>query len=143
MKRGAGFFSLMVCVLALSGCGNSGGMEDGQIITETEIFQSAVEEPTVSINIDDITENDTGEKYGKYCNYLGQVTAADLTEEEGIKSAEATVSYDEETGQYFIELAIKTDGVLSDEQFKLYKTFLQKTYAKVTWVVNGEPLPAS
>lgn len=142
MKRGAGFL-LMVCVLALSGCGSSGGMKDGQIITKTEIFQSAAEEPTVSINIDDITENDTGEKYGKYCNYLGQVTEADLTEEEGIESAEAAVSYDEETGQYFIELAIKTDGVLSDEQLELYKTFLHKTYAKVTWVVNGELLPAS
>ena len=139
MKKAAGFFWMIVCVLALAGCGKSVDMEDVQGITETEIFQAAVEEPAVSIDIDDITVSEDASE--QYCAYLEQVTERDFIGEGEIGSADAIVSYDEETGRYSIELSIKTDGKLSNEQIEHYKDFLHKTYAEVTFIVDGELLP--
>ena len=124
----AGFLLALICILSLTGCGMVASAEE-------EILQSDTEENTVSVNFDDVaTQNEPTEQY---CEYLAKNTENMFTDEDGIESADAIVSYDEGTEQYSIELSLKTNGEVSGEQIELYKNILSKTYAEVVLVVDG------
>ena len=124
----AGFLLALICILSLTGC----GMVDS---AEEEILQPETEENIMSVNFDDVaTQNEPTEQY---CEYLAKNTENMFTDEDGIESADAIVSYDEETEQYSIELSLKTNGEVSGEQIELYKNILSKTYAEVVLVVDG------
>lgn len=139
MKKGVKFFLAVMCVLTLTGCGMSARTEDNVQMTETETLQSAAEEDTVFIDFDDVAVlNNKNDKTEQYCNYLEQVTERNFADEEGIESTDAAVNYEEGAGQYSIELSIKTNGEVGKEQIELYKSVLNKTYAEVTLVVDGE-----
>lgn len=133
MKKTLGFFWIIICMLALSGCGTIVSLEDMQT-TQNEVIQ----ENTESFNLDDVTTQ--RDKYEVYSNYLRQMTEKNFMSEEGIKSADATVIYDEETDQYSIELSIKTNGEVGEEQIELYKSILSEKYeyAEVVLVIDGE-----
>ena len=118
----------VICILSLTGCVMAASAEE-------EILQSDTEENTVSVNFDDVaTQNEPTEQY---CEYLAKNTENMFTDEDGIESADAIVSYDEGTEQYSIELSLKTNGEVSGEQIELYKNILSKTYAEVVLVVDG------
>ena len=124
----AGFLLALICILSLTGC----GMVDS---AEEEILQTETEENIMSVNFDDVaTQNEPTEQY---CEYLAKNTENMFTDEDGIESADAIVSYDEGTEQYSIELSLKTNGEVSGEQIELYKNILSKTYAEVVLVVDG------
>jgi hypothetical protein len=124
----AGFLLALICILSLTGC----GMVDS---AEEEILQPETEENIMSVNFDDVaTQNEPTEQY---CEYLAKNTENMFTDEDGIESADAIVSYDEGTEQYSIELSLKTNGEVSGEQIELYKNILSKTYAEVVLVVDG------
>ena len=124
----AGFLLALICILSLTGC----GMVDS---AEEEILQPETEENIMSVNFDDVaTQNEPPEQY---CEYLAKNTENMFTDEDGIESADAIVSYDEGTEQYSIELSLKTNGEVSGEQIELYKNILSKTYAEVVLVVDG------
>ena len=124
----AGFLLALICILSLTGCGMVASAEE-------EILQPDTEENTVSVNFDDVaTQNEPTEQY---CEYLAKNTENMFTDEDGIESADAIVSYDEGTEQYSIELSLKTNGEVSGEQIELYKNILSKTYAEVVLVVDG------
>ena len=128
MMKKAGFFLTLICILSLTGC----GMVDS---AEEEILQPETEENIMSVNFDDVaTQNEPTEQY---CEYLAKNTENMFTDEDGIESADAIVSYDEGTEQYSIELSLKTNGEVSGEQIELYKNILSKTYAEVVLVVDG------
>lgn len=133
MKKSLGFLLGIICMLTLSSCGTIVSSEDMQT-TENEVIQ----ENTASFNLDEITTQ--GDKYERYCNYLRQLTEKHFMSEEGIKSADATVTYDGETDQYSIELSIETNGELGEEQIALYKSILSEKYgfAEVVLVIDGE-----
>ena len=128
MMKKAGFFLTLICILSLTGCGMVASAEE-------EILQSDTEENTVSVNFDDVATQ--SEPTEQFCNHLVQFTESTFTDEEGIESADAIVSYDEGTEQYSIELSLKTNGEVSGEQIELYKNILSKTYAEVVLVVDG------
>lgn len=131
MKKGVEFLLLTMYVLLMTGCGRIASAEDMQMV-ENEVLQ----ENTISVNFDDVaTQSDLDEQY---CVYLGQVTEKSFMSEEGVESADATVTYDEETGQYSIELSIITNGEVGGEQIEIYKSILRKTYAEVVLLVDGE-----
>lgn len=133
MKKGAAFLLVIMFVLSMAGCGMIAGAEDMQT-AENEVLQ----ENMVSVNLDDVAaQNDPEEQFR---NHLEQVAEKEIIGEEGIMSADATVTYDEETGQYSIELLIETNGEVGGEQIELYKSALSKTYAKVALVVDGTVL---
>ena len=128
MMKKAGFLLALICILSLTGCGMVASAEE-------EILQSDTEENTVSVNFDDVaTQNEPTEQY---CEYLAMNMENMFTDEDGIESADAIVSYDEGTEQYSIELSLKTNGEVSGEQIELYKNILSKTYAEVVLVVDG------
>ncbi len=127
MKK-AGFLLALMCILSLTGCGMVASAEE-------EMLQPNMEENVVSVNFDDVaTQNEPTEQY---CEYLAKNTENMFTDEDGIESADAIVSYDEGTEQYSIELSLKTNGEVSGEQIELYKNILSKTYAEVVLVVDG------
>lgn len=133
MKKGAAFLLVIMFVLSMAVCGMIAGAEDMQT-AENEVLQ----ENMVSVNLDDVVaQNDSEEQFR---NHLEQVAEKEIIGEEGIMSADATVTYDEETGQYSIELLIETNGEVGGEQIELYKSALSKTYAKVALVVDGTVL---
>ena len=124
----AGFLLALICILSLTGCGMVASAEE-------EILQPETEENIMSVNFDDVaTQNEPTEQY---CEYLAKNTENMFTDEDGIESADAIVSYDEGTEQYSIELSLKTNGEVSGEQIELYKNILTKTYAEVVLVVDG------
>lgn len=82
--------------------------------------------------------NDESDKSKQYGEHLKQVTEQNFSGEEGIESAEAAVTYDEETKQYSIKLSLKTNDKADKGEIENYKTVLEKTYAEVILVVNGE-----
>ena len=126
--RTAGFLLALICILSLTGCGMVASAEE-------EILQPETEENIMSVNFDDVaTQNEPTEQY---CEYLAKNTENMFTDEDGIESADAIVSYDEGTEQYSIELSLKTNGEVSGEQIELYKNILSKTYAEVVLVVDG------
>lgn len=98
---------------------------------EMEVWQENRE----SVNINIAAQGDLDEQWR---DYLEQVTEKNFMGEEGIKSADATVTYDKETGQYSIELSLETSGEVDGEQIELYKSSLSKSYAKATLIINGE-----
>lgn len=131
---------LVICLLLFSGCGMKTGAETAQM-TADETLQSAVEENTVSINLDEMDAlSDSDEKSEKYCAYLEQITIKDFADQEGIESAKAAVSYDEGTEQYSIEVSLETNGQVDSEQIEDYKTYLGKSFSAVTLLVDGEAL---
>lgn len=102
MKK-AKFLLALMCLLSLSGCGMAANTGDAQMM-----------ENTVSVNFDDVASlRNLNEQY---CDHLGQATEKEFMAEEGIASADATVAYDEGTGQYSVELSIETNGEVSEEQ---------------------------
>ena len=124
----AGFLLALICILSLTGCGMVASAEE-------EMLQPNIEENSMSVNFDDVaTQNEPTEQY---CEYLAKNTENMFTDEDGIESADAIVSYDEGTEQYSIELSLKTNGEVSGEQIELYKNILSKTYAEVVLVVDG------
>lgn len=128
MKK-AGFLLALICILSLTGCGMVASAEE-------EILQSDTEENTVSVNFDDVaTQSEPAEQY---CEYLTKNTESTFTDEKGIESADAIVSYDEGTEQYSIELSLKTNGEVDSEKIEEYKTYLSKTYADVILIIDGE-----
>ena len=131
MMKKAGFLLAMICILSLTGCGMVASAEE-------EILQPETEENTVSVNFDDVATQ--SEPTEQYCDYLAQTTENMFADEDGIESADATVSYDEGTEQYSIELTIETNGEVSGEQIELYKNILSKTYAEVVLMVDGSVL---
>ena len=50
-----------------------------------------------------------------------------FVDEDEIESADATISYDEETEQHSIEFSLKTNGKVDREKIEVYKTYLSKT----------------
>ncbi len=93
-------------------------------------------ENTVSVNFDDVaTQSEPAEQF---CNHLVQFTESTFTDEEGIESADAIVSYDEGTEQYSIELSLKTNGKVGSKKIEEYKIYLSKTYADVILIIDGE-----
>ena len=120
MKK-AGFLLALICIFSLTGCG---------------MVARAEEENTVPVNIDDVaTQSEPAEQY---CDHLVQFTESIFTDEEGVESADAAVSYDEGTEQYSIELSLETDGKVDSEKIEEYKTYLSKTYADVILIIDGE-----
>ncbi len=86
-------------------------------------------ENTVSVNFDDVaTQSEPAEQY---CDHLVQFTESMFTDEEGIESADATVSYDEGTERYSIELSLKTNDKVDSEKIEDYKIYLSNMYADV------------
>ena len=130
MKK-AGFLLALMCILSLTGCGMVASAEE-------EMLQPNMEENVVSVNFDDVATQ--SEPTEQYCDYLAQTTENMFADEDGIESADATVSYDEGTEQYSIELTIETNGEVSGEQIELYKNILSKTYAEVVLMVDGSVL---
>ena len=127
MKK-AGFSVALICILSLTGCGMVASAEE-------EMLQPNIEENSMSVNFDDVaTQSEPTEQYG---DHLAQTTENMFADEDGIESADATVSYDEGAEQYSIELTIETNGEVSGEQIELYKNILSKTYAEVVLVVDG------
>ena len=63
-----------------------------------------------------------------------------FVDEDEIESADATISYDEGTEQYSIELSLKTNGKVDREKIEVYKTYLSKTYADVILIIDGETM---
>lgn len=133
MKKEAMFLLVIMCAWLMAGCGMTDSAKDKQTV-EAEVLQENI----VSVNLDDVVaQNDSEEQFR---NHLEQVAEKEIIGEEGIMSADATVTYDEETGQYSIELLIETNGEVGGEQIELYKSALSKTYAKVALVVDGTVL---
>ena len=118
----------LICILSLTGCGMVASAEE-------EMLQPNIEENSMSVNFDDVAaQSEPTEQYG---DHLAQTTENMFADEDGIESADATVSYDEGAEQYSIELTIETNGEVSGEQIELYKNILSKTYAEVVLVVDG------
>ena len=118
----------LICILSLTGCGMVASAEE-------EMLQPNMEENAMSVNFDDVVaQSEPTEQYG---DHLAQTTENMFADEDGIESADATVSYDEGAEQYSIELTIETNGEVSGEQIELYKNILSKTYAEVVLVVDG------
>ena len=128
MKK-AGFLLALICILSLTGCGTIASAEQ-------ETLQPDTEENTVSVNFDDVATQ--SEPTEQYCEFLTRNTENMFTDEDGIESAEAIVSYDEGTEQYSIELSLKTNGKVDSEKIEEYKTYLSKTYADVILIIDGE-----
>ena len=127
MKK-TGFLLALICILSLTGCGMVASAEE-------EMLQPNIEENSMSVNFDDVAaQSEPTEQYG---DHLAQTTENMFADEDGIESADATVSYDEGAEQYSIELTIETNGEVSGEQIELYKNILSKTYAEVVLVVDG------
>ena len=121
MKK-AGFLLALICILPLTGCGMIASAEE-------EILQPDTEENTVSVNFDDVaTQSEPAEQY---CDHLVQFTESMFTDEEGIESADATVSYDEGTERYSIELSLKMNDKVDSEKIEGYKIYLSNMYADV------------
>ncbi|MCX4341984.1 MAG: hypothetical protein OSJ72_20485 [Lachnospiraceae bacterium] len=121
---------LVSCLLLLTGCGMK---------SDPEAAKAALEENTVSINLDEMAEDsDPIEKSEKYRDYLERITVEDFADQEGIEAADAVVSYDEETEQYSVEVSLKTNGKVDSGQIEDYKTYLSKSFSAVTLVVDGE-----
>ena len=131
MMKKAGFLLALMCILSLTGCGMVASAEE-------EMLQPNMEENAVSVNFDDVATQ--SEPTEQYCDHLAQTTENMFADEDGIESADATVSYDEGTEQYSIELTIETNGEVSGEQIELYKNILSKTYAEVVLMVDGSVL---
>ena len=131
MMKKAGFLLALMCILSLTGCGMVASAEE-------EMLQPNMEENVVSVNFDDVATQ--SEPTEQYCDHLAQTTENMFADEDGIESADATVSYDEGTEQYSIELTIETNGEVSGEQIELYKNILSKTYAEVVLMVDGSVL---
>ena len=128
MMKKAGFLVALICILSLTGCGMVASAEE-------EMLQPNMEENAMSVNFDDVVaQSEPTEQYG---DHLAQTTENMFADEDGIESADATVSYDEGAEQYSIELTIETNGEVSGEQIELYKNILSKTYAEVVLVVDG------
>ena len=122
MMKKAGFLLALICILSLTGCGMVASAEE-------EILQPDTEENTVSVNFDDVaTQSEPAEQY---CDHLVQFTESMFTDEEGIESADATVSYDEGTERYSIELSIKMNDKVDSEKIEGYKIYLSNMYADV------------
>ena len=128
MKK-TGFLLAMICILSLTGCGMVASAEE-------EILQPDTEENTVSVNFDDVATQ--SEPTEQYCEFLTRNTENMFTDEDGIESAEAIVSYDEGTEWYSIELSLKTNGKVDSEKIEEYKTYLSKTYADVILIIDGK-----
>ena len=127
MMKKAGFLVALICILSLTGC--------GMVASAEEMLQPNMEENAMSVNFDDVAaQSEPTEQYG---DHLAQTTENMFADEDGIESADATVSYDEGAEQYSIELTIETNGEVSGEQIELYKNILSKTYAEVVLVVDG------
>ena len=122
MMKKAGFLLALICILSLTGCGMAAR-------AEKEILQPDTEENTVSVNFDDVTTQ--SEPAEQYCDHLVQFTESMFTDEEGIESADATVSYDEGTERYSIELSIKMNDKVDSEKIEGYKIYLSNMYADV------------
>lgn len=121
----------LICILSLTGCGLVASAEE-------EILQTDMEENTISVNFEDVaTQNEPSEQYR---GYLAQNTENMFIDEGGIASADATVSYDEGTERYSIELSLKTNGKVNSEKIEEYKTCLNKTYADVVLIIDGEAM---
>ena len=135
MKKRTEFLMAIMCALLLSGCEMITNTEATQI-AGNDTSQISAEENAVSINLDDMET--LSDKEEQYCDYLGQVTERTFIDKDGIESADATVTYDEGTEQYAIELSLKTNGKVDKGQIEDYKAFLSKTYSEVTLVVDGE-----
>ncbi len=95
MMKKTGFLLALICILSLTGCGMIASAEE-------ETLQLDTEENTVSVNFDDVATQ--SEPTEQFCNHLVQFTESTFTDEEGIESADAIVSYVEGTEQYSIEL---------------------------------------
>ncbi len=129
MMKKAGFLLALICILSLTGCGMAASAEEESLQTDTE-------ENTMSINLDDVaTQSESSEQYHEY---LAQNTENVFIDEDRIESADATVSYDEGTERYSIELSLKTNGKVNSEKIEEYKTYLSKTYADVVLIIDGE-----
>lgn len=121
---------LVGCLLLLTGCGMK---------SDTEAAKTALEENTVSINLDEMeADSDSVEKSEKYRDYLERITVEDFADQEGIEAADAVVSYDEATEQYSVEVSLKTNGKIDSGQIEDYKSYLNKSFSAVTLVVDGE-----
>ena len=129
MMKKARFLLVLMCILSLTGCGMV-------VSAEEEMLQPNMEENVVSVNFDDVATQ--SEPTEQFCNHLVQFTESTFTDEEGIESADAIVSYDEGTEQYSIELSLKTNGKVDSEKIEEYKTYLSKTYADVILIFDGE-----
>lgn len=129
MMKKAGFLLALMCILSLTGCGMVASAEE-------EMLQPNMEENVVSVNFDDVATQ--SEPTEQYCDHLAQTTENMFTDEEGIEWADATVSYDEGTKQYSIELSLKTNGKVDSEKIEDYKIYLSKTYADVVLIIDGE-----
>lgn len=135
MKKRMEFLQVIVCVVSLTGCGMIASAEDTRIV-ENETSQIVIEKSVASINLDDMET--LSNKAEQYCGYLGQITEREFVGEDGIEAADATVTYDERTEQYSIELSLKTNGKVDTGQIEDYKTFLSRTYTEVILMVDGE-----
>ena len=129
MMKKARFLLVLMCILSLTGCGMV-------VSAEEEMLQPNMEENVVSVNFDDVATQ--SEPTEQFCNHLVQFTESTFTDEEGIESADAIVSYDEGTEQYSIELSLKTNDKVDSEKIEEYKTYLGKTYADVILIIDGE-----
>ncbi len=135
MKKGIALLSAIMCVLLMTGCGMIASAKDTKTAAD-KALQSDVEENAISVNFDDVaTQSDPTEQY---CDYLVQTTESMFKDADGIESADATVSYDERTEQYSIELSLRTNGEVGRERIEDYKTYLSKTYADVILIIDGE-----
>lgn len=135
MKKRTEFLLVIVCALALTGCEMIASAENTRM-AENETSQIVSEKSVVSINLDDMET--LSNKTEQYRSYLEQITEREFVGEDGIEAADATVTYDERTEQYSIELSLKTNGKVDTGQIEDYKTFLSRTYTEVILMVDGE-----
>lgn len=82
-------------------------------------------------------EDGNTDKAETFGNLLSRLTEEDFMGVDGIISAHAEVIYDEKTEQYSMELSLTTDKEISEEQFELYKSALNKTFEDIVIIVNG------
>ena len=121
----------LICILPLRGCGTMASAEE-------EILHPNMEENALSVKFDDVATQ--SEPIEQYCDHLAQTTENVFVDEDEIESADATISYDEGTEQYSIELSLKTNGKVDREKIEVYKTYLSKTYADVILIIDGETM---
>ncbi len=135
MKKGIMFLLAVMCVELMTGCGMIASAKNTKTAAD-KALQSDMAENAISVNFDDVaTQSDPTEQY---CDYLVQTTESMFKDENGIESADATVSYDERTEQYSIELSLKTNDEVGREQIEDYKTYLSKIYTDVILIIDGE-----
>ena len=86
-------------------------------------------------------ENKYERQVEEYGEHLSRMVEDDFTGINGVKSANATVNYDESQNQYSLELSLMIDENINEDQVEMYKNVLRKICDDVKLIINGELIP--